>query len=227
MLGHRASHGSFRLTRALALVAARRQSDESLMNLRSILAVVLLTTIGLAACGKSSEQLEREQVARQVAMQKALEDSIAEERAKDRRMRDAAAEEVNERIARETAEHELEVATAAAAVQAGPTREQLQAERAAALRRYTDRLMQTVIDPASAQVRKVELSPKQNGMCAEFNAKTRAGSFAGFKRVVVTDTRVTAEEPPMRDTLTQFLLFQIAARDTGCFPDVEKVRILQ
>jgi hypothetical protein len=171
--------------------------------------------------------MEREQAARRIAMQKALADSIEEERAKDRRMLDAAAEEVNERIARETAEHELEVAKAAATVQIGPTPEQLQAERAAALRRYTDRLMQTVNDPASAEVRKMELSPKQNGMCAEFNAKTRAGSYAGFKRVVVTDTRVTAEEPPMRDTLTQFLLFQIAARDTGCFPDVEKVRMLQ
>jgi len=32
---------------------------------------------------------------------------------------------------------------------------------------------------------------------------------------------------PTRDTLTQFLLFQIAARDTGRFPDIEKVRILQ
>jgi len=198
------------------------------MNPCSIVAVVLLTTVGLAACGKSSEQLEREQVARQVAMQKALEDSIAEERAKDRRMRDAAAEEVNDRIAREAAADELEVAAkAAAAVQAGPTPEQRQAERDNTLRKYTDKLMQTVNDPDSAQVRKMELSPKQNGMCAEFNAKTRAGSYAGFKRVVVTDTRVTAEEPPMRDTLTQFLLFQIAARDTGCFPDVEKVRILQ
>jgi len=192
-----------------------------------MLLVLLLPTIGLAACGKSSEQMEREQVARRVAMQKALTDSIEEERAKDRRMLDAAAEEVNERIARETAEHELEVAKAAATVQIGPTSEQLQTERAAALRKYTDRLMQTVNDPASAQVRKMELSPKQNGMCAEFNAKTRAGSYAGFKRVVVTETRVTAEEPPMRDTLTQFLLFQIAARDTGCFPDVEKVRMLQ
>jgi hypothetical protein len=192
-----------------------------------MLVVLLLPTISLAACGKSSEQMEREHVARQVAMQKALEHSAAEERAKDRRMRDAAAREANERIARETVEHELEAARAPAAVQAGPTPEQLQAERAAALRIYTDKLMQTVNDPASAQVRKEELSPKQNGMCAEFNAKTRAGSYAGFKRVVVTDTRVTAEEPPMRDTLTQFLLFQIAARDTGCFPDVEKVRILQ
>ena len=193
-----------------------------------MLVVLLLPTIGLAACGKSSEQMEREQVARQVAMQKALEDSVAEERAKDRRMRDAAAEEVNDRIAREAAADELEVAAkAAAAVQAGPTPEQRQAERDNTLRKYTDKLMQTVNDPASAQVRKMELSPKQNGMCAEFNAKTRAGSYAGFKRVVVTDTRVTAEEPPMRDTLTQFLLFQIAARDTGCFPDVEKVRILQ
>jgi hypothetical protein len=198
------------------------------MNPCSILAVVLLTTIGLAACGKSSEQMAREQVARQVAMQKALADSVAEEHEKDRRMRDAAAEQAHERIAREAAAHELEVAAkAAAAVQAGPTPEQRQAERDNTLRKYTDKLMQTVNDPTSAQVRKMELSPKQNGMCAEFNAKTRAGSYAGFKRVVVTDTRVTAEEPPTRDTLTQFLLFQIAARDTGCFPDVEKVRILQ
>ena len=198
------------------------------MNPCSIVAIALLTSIGLAACGKSSEQLEQEQVARQIAMQKALEDSIAEEHEKDRRMRDAAAEQAHERIAREAAAHELEVAAkAAAAVQAGPTPEQRQAERDNTLRKYTDKLMQTVNDPTSAQVRKMELSPKQNGMCAEFNAKTRAGSYAGFKRVVVTDTRVTAEEPPTRDTLTQFLLFQIAARDTGCFPDVEKVRILQ
>jgi hypothetical protein len=197
------------------------------MNPCSILAIALLTTIGLAACGKSSEQLEQERLARQVAMQKALAASVAEEHEKDRRMRDAAAEQADERIAREAGAYEFEVAAKAAAVQAGPTPEQLQAERAAALGTYTDRLMQTVTDPTSAQVRKMELSPKQNGMCAEFNAKTRAGSYAGFKRVVVTDTRVTAEEPPTRDTLTQFLLFQIAARDTGCFPDVEKVRILQ
>jgi len=198
------------------------------MNPCSIVAVALLTSIGLAACGKSSEQLEREQVARQIAMQKALEDSIAEEHEKDRRMRDAAAQQAHERMAREAEAHELEVAAkAAAAVRAGPTPEQRQADRDNTLRKYADKLMQTVNDPDSAQVRKMELSPKQNGMCAEFNAKTRAGSYAGFKRVVVTDTRVTAEEPPMRDTLTQFLLFQIAARDTGCFPDVEKVRILQ
>jgi hypothetical protein len=187
----------------------------------------LLLLASLVGCGKSSEQIERENAVRQAAMQKALADSIAEEREKDRRMRDAAAQQANERIAREAAAHELEVARVAATAPVGPTAEQLQAERANTLRKYTDKLMQTVNDPASAQVRKMELSPKQNGMCAEFNAKTRAGAFAGFKRVVVTDTRVTAEEPPMRDTLTQFLLFQIAARDTGCFPDVENVRILQ
>jgi hypothetical protein len=196
-------------------------------SLSYVAVVLLLGAIGLAACGKSSEQMAREQVVRQVAMQKALADSVAEEHEKDRRMRDAAAEQANERIAREAAAHELEVATATAA-QAGPMLEQQrQAERDNTLRKYTDKLMQTVNDPSSAQVRRMELSPKQNGMCAEFNAKSRTGSFAGFKRVVVTDTRVTAEEPPTRDTLTQFLLFQIAARDTGCFPDVEKVRILQ
>jgi hypothetical protein len=187
---------------------------------------ILLLVASLAGCGKSSEQIERENGARQVAMQKALADSVAEEREKDRRMRDTAAQQANERIAHEAAAHEVEVARTAATAPVGPTPEQQQAERVNTLRRYTDKLMQTVNDPASAQVRKMELSPKQNGMCAEFNAKTRAGGFAGFKRVVVTDSRVTAEEPPMRETLTQFLLFQIAARDTGCFPDVENIRIL-
>jgi len=187
---------------------------------------VPLAVVAIAACGKS-EQRERENAARQAAMQKALTDSVAEEREKDRRMREGAAEQAHERIAREAEAHELEAARAAAA-QAGPTLEQQrQAERAEALRKYTDKLMQSVIDPASAQVRKIEWSPKRNGMCAEFNAKNKSGSYEGFRRVVVTDNRVTVEEPPTRDTLTQFLVFQIAARDTGCFPDVEKLRILQ
>ena len=38
----------------------------------SIVVVVLVSAMGLAACGKSSEQMEREQAARQAAMQKAL-----------------------------------------------------------------------------------------------------------------------------------------------------------
>jgi hypothetical protein len=205
-------------------VSARRWLREPLSKPHSLVVVVLLATMGLAACGKSGEQMEREKAARQIAMQKALADSLAEEHEKDRRMRDAATEQANERIAREAATHEREVARVAAA---GPTVEQQQAERADTLRRYTDKLMQTIKDPVSVQIRKMELSPKKNGMCAEFNAKMRTGGDAGFKRVVVTDTRVTAEEPPTREMLTQFLLFQIAARDTGCFPDVENVRILQ
>lgn len=204
-------------------VPARHWLRASLPTPCSMLVVALLATIGLAACGKSSEQTERE-AARQVAMKKALADSLAEEREKDRRMRDAATEQANERIAREATTHERELARAATA---GPTVEQKQAERAETLRRYTDKLMQTIKDPVSVQVRKMELSPKKNGMCAEFSAKMRTGADPGFKRVVVTDTLVTPEEPPTRETLTQFLLFQIAARDTGCFPDVENVRILQ
>jgi hypothetical protein len=189
-----------------------------------IVLVVSLSMITLAACGKSSEQVERENAAREAAIQKTLADSVAEEREKDRRMRDGASAQANERIARESAAHELELTAAAAA---GPTPEQIQAERADALRKYTDKLKQSLRDPGSVQVRKMELSPKQNGMCAEINAKPAGGSLAGFKRVVVTDSRVAVEEPPLRDTLNEFLLFQLAARDTGCFPDVEKLRILQ
>ena len=178
------------------------------MKLCYVVVVLLLPTMGLAACGKSNEQMEREKMARQVAMQKALADSVAEEHEKDRRMRDAAAEQANERIAREAAEHEREVAAkAAVAVQAGPTPEQRQAERDNILRKYTDKFMQTVNDPASAQVRKMELSPKQNGMCA--GSTPRPGPAAlpvsarrGYRY------RVTAEEPRRGTRFTQFLLFR-------------------
>lgn len=188
----------------------------------------LFSIIALVSCGKSSEEMARENALREAAMQKTLADSVAEEREKDRKMRDAAAAQAGERIARETAAHELEVAAASAAASAaGPTPEQQQADRTDALRKYTDRLMQSMHESGSVQVRKMELSPKQNGMCAEISAKPAAGSNAVFKRVVVTDARVAVEEPPLRDTLNEFLLFQLAARDTGCFPDVEKLRILQ
>lgn len=196
----------------------------TIIAIRPIVAVMLMAAMFLASCGKSNEQIERENAARQVAMQKALADSIAEEQEKDRRMRDGATAQASERIALENKSHELELASAALA---GPTPEQLQAERTNALRKYSDKLMQSMHESGSVQVRKMELSPKQNGMCAEISAKPSAGNAAGFKRVVVTEGLVAIEEPPVRETLNEFLLFQIAARDTGCFPDVEKLRILQ
>ncbi len=193
------------------------------MSPRATLVLVLLPLIGIAACGKSSEEIERDSAAREAAMHKALADSIAEEREKDRQMREAAAAQASEKIEGENAAHEAELARAEAA---GPAPEQVQFERTSALRKYAEQLVRTLDDPSTVQLRKMELSPKQNGMCAEFNAKTRSGAYAGFKRVVVIDTRVAVEEPPLRDTLTQFLVFQIAARDSGCFPDVEKIHIL-
>jgi hypothetical protein len=131
MVGQRAL--SSRLANAcasLAVPAGCCWPRESPMKPCYLALVLLLGTIGLAACGKSSEQMAREQEARQVAMQKALADSVAEEHDKDRRMRDAATEQANEGIAREAAAHELEVAAkAAAALEGGPTPEQRQAER--------------------------------------------------------------------------------------------------
>jgi hypothetical protein len=186
--------------------------------------VVALCLPLLAACGKSSEEIEREKAAHEAAVQKAIEESLAEERAKDQRMREAAAEEAGEHVQRNTDQFEAERAQVATAQ---PAAEPAQPDPAEALRKYTDRLHQSVFDPASLQVRNAELSPKRNGMCAEFNARERNGNYAGFKRVVVTDTAVNAEEPPNGDTLSYFLAFQVAARDTGCFPDVQKVHVLR
>ncbi len=91
------------------------------MKLRSMLIVALMPVIGIVACGKSSEEIERQNATREAAMQKALADSAAEERAKDQQMREAAAAQASERIAGENAAHEAELAGREAA---GPTPEQ-------------------------------------------------------------------------------------------------------
>jgi hypothetical protein len=176
----------------------------------------------LISCGKSAEP---EHASREAAMQRAIADSVAEERAKDQQMRDAAIAEARERLARDTDQFEEARAREASnpeALQAEALRKQ-----ADVLRAYTDRLQQFVGAQGALQLRNAVLSPKQNGMCAEFNAKDKTGSYAGFKRVVVTDTAVNPEEPPNRDTLNYFLAFQLAARDTGCFPDVESVHVMR
>jgi len=195
------------------------------------LAIVLLIAT-LCACGKSAEQREQERLAREAAVQKAIADSQAEERAKDRRMREAAATEANERIMRESAQRDVELTKAsakdAAAARAQAVIDQAKQQEESAMRVYLDRLRYSRGDPELVEIRNAHLAPKRNGLCADLAIKDKSGRFTtGFKRVVVTDARVSSEEPPVRETLTQFLVFQLAARDTGCFPDVQQTRITQ
>ena len=182
-------------------------------------ACVALGLLLLAGCSKSSRDIEKEDAARAEALQQAIEASLDEERAKDQAMHQSAATEAAEHIEQSTAEFEEE------RERQQPSPEVLQREEA--MRRYNDRLRAFVNDPASMQLRNAAFAPKKNGMCAEYNAKDKSGSFSGFKRVVVTETAVNPEEPPSRDTLSYFLAFQVAARDTGCFPDAENVHVLR
>lgn len=182
-------------------------------------ACIALGLLLLAGCSKSGRDLEKEDAARAEALQQAIEASLAEERAKDKAMHELAAAEAAEHIEQSTADFEQERANQQ------PSPEVAQAEEA--LHRYTDRLRAYVNDPPTMELRNAALAPKKNGMCAEFNAKDKSGSFAGFKRVVVTDSAVNPEEQPTRASLNYFLAFQIAARDTGCFPDVQKVHVVQ
>ena len=196
------------------------------MQRHSAIAIALCLSAALVGCGKSARQLEQERIASEAARQQAIENSIAEDREKDRQMREAAAEEASEEVARAAGESKGE-STGPVAAETQSTPGNQQAEGADALRRYTERLQQSVSDPGTLQVRNARVAPKQNGMCAEFSARDKAGVYAGFKRVVVTDTAVSPEEPPYKDALIDFLSFQAAARDTGCFPDVLDVRILR
>lgn len=191
----------------------------------SVFALLLIASLG--GCGKSDKQLEQERLAREAAVQKAIADSLAEERAKDQRMLESAASEASERIARGEGQRNPELDKAAASDAIARRAEQQRAAEEGAVRNYIDKLRYWTRDPASVETRNAQLSPSRNGLCAEFNAKDKNGRYTGFKRVVVTDASVTPEEPPNRETLTLFLLFQIAARDTGCFPDVAQIKILQ
>ena len=177
----------------------------------------------LIACGKSSDQVEQEKAARDAAMRQAVEDSLAEERAKDKQMREAAAAQAGEHIEQDTAQFEAERAKVASAQPV----EAAQPDPAEQIGRYMERLRLSLSDPSMLETRNAQLSPKKNGMCAEFNSRDKSGNPTGFKRVVVTDTAVNAVEPPNRDTLSYFLAFQVAARDTGCFPDVQNVHVLR
>ncbi len=195
------------------------------------LAVLSLLAL-LCACGKTTEQREQERIAREAAVQKGIADSIAEERAKDRRMLEAAEADANARIERENAQRDAQLAKAAAqdAALAGEQAalEQQRQQDETAMRTYIDRLRMSRGDPALVEIRNAQLSPKRNGLCADFAVKDKNGRYAtGFKRVVVTDARIAPEEPPTRELLTYFLIFQIAARDTGCFPDAERTKISQ
>src|SRR5438270_7452193 len=109
---------------------------------------MLVLVLGLAfnGCGKSSEQLERERLAHQASLEKVIADSLAEEREKDRLMREGASAQAAERIARAAAEHEQELAKIPLA-SARPTVEQQQADRAEALRKYSDKLKQAMQQP--------------------------------------------------------------------------------
>jgi hypothetical protein len=197
------------------------------MPKRHMMAVVALLLIAcLCSCGKSAAQLEQERIARETAVQQAIAASLAEERAKDQRMLESAATEASERIARDERQRNPELDKAAANDATARRAEQQRAADDAALRVYIERLRTATRDPA-LETRNAQLSPKRNGMCAEFSARDKNGRNAGFKRVVVTDAGVAPEEPPNRETLTLFLLFQIAARDTGCFPDVGQLKIMQ
>lgn len=204
----------------------------NVMNRHTLAVATLILLASLCGCGKSAEQREQERLAREVAVQKAIAASQAEERAKDQRMLAAAKTEADERIARENAQRDAELVKAsasdAAAARAQAALDQARAQEEAAMRVYVDRLRYSRGDPELVEIRNASLSPKRNGLCADFAVKDKNGRYtSGFKRVVVTDLRVAPEEPPVRDTLTLYLVFQIAARDTGCFPDVQQTRIAQ
>jgi len=189
------------------------------------MAIALCLTVALAGCGKSDRQRDRERIASE-AEQQAIADSLAQEREKDRQMRAAAAVEANKEVARAVGGTEARLAPPSATVAQSAVERQA-AEGGDPLRKYMERLEQSVSDPEALQVRSAAIAPKKNAMCAEFSARDKAGVYAGFKRVIVTDVTVIPEEPPFKETLTKFLAFQAAARDSGCFPDVLDVRAIR
>src|SRR6266567_1426764 len=62
--------------------------------------------------------------------------------------------------------------------------------------RFEQQVRATLIDPSSFQIRNQRLTSDGAALCAEVSAKNKQGVYAGFRRVIVTDSGVSIDQDP-------------------------------
>ncbi|MDQ2961770.1 MAG: hypothetical protein M3R31_01225, partial [Pseudomonadota bacterium] len=83
--------------------------------------------------------------------------------------------------------------------------------------RFEQQLRATLIDPSSLQIRNQRLSADGTALCAEVSAKNKQGVYAGFRRVVVTDSGVSFDRDPDDSDRRPEHRFAAISKLTGCY----------
>jgi len=159
---------------------------------------MLAVLFAISGCNKPQDRTRDE-----AAIAAAIEQAKREDAEADRRMRERAAQQEQDRRDAEQA-----------AIDAGAAQDQARRARQA---RLEQQVRATLIDPSSFQIRSQRLTPDGSALCAEVSAKNRQGVYGGFRRVIVTDSGVSFERDPEENQLAPEHRFAAIAKLTGCY----------
>jgi hypothetical protein len=154
--------------------------------------------VGLSGCDKPKERTRDE-----AAIAAAIEQARREDAQADRQMRERAAQQEQER-------REVEQA----AIDSRLSEEDARRARQA---RFEQQVRATLIDPSSLQIRNQRLTADGMALCAEVSAKNKQGVYAGFRRVIVTDSGVSFDQDPDDHDRRPEHRFAAISKLTGCY----------
>jgi hypothetical protein len=160
--------------------------------------IVSAAVAGTGACDKPKNRTPGD-----AAVAAAIERARREDAEADQRMRERAAQQEEERRDAEQA-----AIDARAAQEDARRAKQIDLE---------ERLRGRLIDPASMQIRNQRLNTDGTALCAEVNAKNRQGVYAGFRRVIATDSGVSFDQDPDDNYRQPEHRFAAISRLTGCY----------
>jgi sRNA-binding protein len=165
---------------------------------RVVVAMVGAAVVGLSGCDKPKERTRDE-----AAIAAAIELARREDAEADRQMRERAAQQ-------EQARREAEQA----AIDARAADENARRARQA---RFEQQMRATLIDPSSLQIRNQRLTADGTALCAEVSAKNKQGVYAGFRRVIVTESGVSFDRDPDDSDRRPEHRFAAISTLTGCY----------
>jgi hypothetical protein len=165
---------------------------------RVVVAMVGAAVVGLSGCDKPKERTRDE-----AAIAAAIELARREDAEADRQMRERAAQQ-------EQARREAEQA----AIDARAADENARRARQA---RFEQQMRATLIDPSSLQMRNQRLTADGTALCAEVSAKNKQGVYAGFRRVIVTESGVSFDRDPDDSDRRPEHRFAAISKLTGCY----------
>ena len=162
------------------------------------MAIAGAAVIATGACDKPKNRTSNE-----AALAAAIEQARREEADADRKMRERAVEQEQQR-------REAEQAAIDAQAEQEDTRRAKQAGFEAQVRA-------TLVDPSSFQIRNQRLTADGSALCAEVNAKNKRGVYAGFRRVIVTDSGISFDLDPDDNYRRPEIRFAAISKLTGCY----------